>query len=87
MSKRTELLNELARQALDQYGKDLKAGGEPIYPQWAKELQGVLGEHRKLVETLQQVRAFIVMANGETAPLPREALRRIDDALAAAEAA
>jgi hypothetical protein len=47
-------------------------------------LNGGNPAHDQLVETMQQVRAFIVMANGDKAPLPREALRRIDAALAAA---
>jgi UDP-galactopyranose mutase len=52
MSKRTELLSDLARQALAQYDADLKAGGEPIYPLWAKELQAVLKSHELMAETL-----------------------------------
>jgi hypothetical protein len=56
--KRTELLSDIARQALDQYNNDLKAGGEPIYPQWARELQKLVTSHNKLIETLHALDAM-----------------------------
>lgn len=55
MSKRTELLSDLARQALSQYDADVKAGGEPIYPLWARELLEVLDERAQLVTALRDL--------------------------------
>lgn len=84
MSKRTELLTALAQQALDQYGNDLKVGGEPIYPQWARDLQDVLGEHGQLVAALKRARGYLY--NGFEPDNQSKAYEDVCAALAAAEA-
>lgn len=33
-----EGLRKLAKYALDQYDREIRSGGDPIYPQWAGDL-------------------------------------------------
>jgi hypothetical protein len=80
MSKRTELLSDLARQALAQYDADLKAGGEPVYPLWATELLAVLGERELLVDVLKDA-----LEDGDSGDW-QSARRSITVAVSAAEA-
>lgn len=51
-NNRTATLAALAQQALDQYRTDI-ASGEPVFPQWALDLQQVLEEHKEMLAALQ----------------------------------
>ena len=55
-NKRTVTLAALAQQALDQYRADM-ATGEPVFPQWALDLQQVLEERQQMVTALQKIAA------------------------------
>lgn len=52
MSKQTERLSDLAREALEQYTREISAGGEPVYPDWANDLKAALAEREQLVTAL-----------------------------------
>lgn len=43
-------LERTAREAVEQYNKDLTAGGEPFFPDWAIDLMSLLEEHRAISE-------------------------------------
>ena len=53
--KRTELLSSVARQALEQYNADLASGSEPVYPQWAKDLQLLLSAYEQMASALRRI--------------------------------
>lgn len=41
-----ENLERMAADALEEYHREMTLGGEPVYPQWASELRGLIKEHR-----------------------------------------
>lgn len=86
MSNRINTLTELARQALDQYKVDMAAGCEPVYPQWARDLQDVLGERRQLTTALEDCVAVMERELNGLAVIQPE-LRQARTALAIAGAA
>lgn len=83
MSKRTELLSDLARQALDQYGADVKAGSEPVYPEWARHLQELLRTHEQLVASVRELAGGLLYLGMKESAEP---MKRARAALAVAEA-
>ena len=56
---RIATLTALAQQALDQYRADI-ATGEPVFPQWALDLQHVLEERQTMVAAMQRALAEAV---------------------------
>jgi hypothetical protein len=41
-------LEKQAKEAIEQYNKDVAAGGEPPFPDWARDLLALLESHQKL---------------------------------------
>lgn len=56
---RTQTLAALAQQALDQYRADI-ATGEPVFPQWALDVQQLLEERAAMVTALHRALAEAV---------------------------
>ncbi len=81
-------INSLTRQAVEaiqQYNKEMLAGGEPKFPSWAEELLDILNANLHMALALKEARPFIELVK-ETAPAARLAIEHIDVALTVAGA-
>lgn len=52
---KVQRLEKVARDAIAQYNKDLEAGGEPVFPDWAMDLLSFLATNDKLVADLRDM--------------------------------
>lgn len=57
---RTDRLNKMAREAINQYNADMAKGGEPLFPDWALDLLGLLDEQDRMLKTLERQKMRIV---------------------------
>lgn len=52
--QRADRLEKMARAAITQYNKDTAAGGEPLFPDWALDLIGLISDFDKIIWTLEK---------------------------------
>jgi len=58
--ERAKRLEKMARAAITQYNADMAAGSEPLFPDWALELIGLIADYEKMVATLSRQRLHLV---------------------------
>ncbi len=58
--ERTKGLEKLARAAIKQYNDDMGKGGEPLFPDWALQLLGLIADYESVVLTLEKQRFRVV---------------------------
>lgn len=58
--QRADKLEKLARAAITQYNKDMAAGSEPLFPDWALDLIGLITDYDRMLVTLAQQRLTMV---------------------------
>lgn len=59
---RTDRLEKVARAAINQYNDDMAKGTEPLFPDWALDLLGLLDDHQRMLKTLDRQNMQIVNA-------------------------
>lgn len=52
-----ERMRKMAAEAIDQYSAEALAGGEPVFPDWARDMLKVCDEHEAMSSKLQQISA------------------------------
>lgn len=57
---RADRLEKMARTAITQYNADMAAGSEPLYPDWALELLGLISDYDCMMRTLERQRLNMV---------------------------
>lgn len=57
---RADRLEKLARDAIKQYNADIARGGEPLFPDWALELVGLIADYDRMLSTLDRQRMHMV---------------------------
>lgn len=57
---RADRLEKMARAAITQYNKEVADGGEPMFPDWALELIGLISDYERIVSTLAKQRLHLV---------------------------
>lgn len=60
--QRAHRLEKMARAAITKYNADTAAGKDPLFPDWALDLLGLLDTHDNLVATLARQRMHPVDA-------------------------
>lgn len=60
--ERTKGLEKMARAAIKQYNDDMTAGGEPLFPDWALQLLGLIADYDRMVMTMARQRFDVVDA-------------------------
>ncbi len=58
--QRADKLEKMARAAMMQYNMDLAKGSEPLFPDWAMDLLGLLADYEKIVGAMDQQRLEVV---------------------------
>ena len=58
--ERNKSLERMARAAITQYNAEMSAGGEPLYPDWALELLGLIHDYDRVLVTLERQRLGMV---------------------------
>ena len=58
--ERNKSLERMARAAITQYNDDMAAGGEPLYPDWALELLGLIHDYDRVLDQLARQRLEMV---------------------------
>ncbi len=58
--ERNSSLERMARAAITQYNADMSKGGEPLFPDWALELLGLIADYDKIVGTMAKQRMEVV---------------------------
>lgn len=53
---RAQRLEKMARGAITQYNADMKDGGEPLFPDWALEMLGLIADYDRMVLALSKTR-------------------------------
>jgi hypothetical protein len=61
MTLNTASLSAHAQAAMTQYNADLKAGGEPVFPEWAGELVRLIDARDKLEQAMREIRSLALM--------------------------
>jgi len=59
--QRADKLEKMAREAIKQYNDDLAKGGEPLFPDWALDLLGLVADYDRMLVTL--ARQSMAMVN------------------------
>ena len=57
---RTQRLEKMAREAIGLYNEEMAGGGEPLFPDWALELLGLIADYDKMVCTMAKQRLEVV---------------------------
>lgn len=65
MSEQIKRLSDLARETLEQYTREIGAGGEPAYPDWANDLKAVAAEREQLLAALLAAESFMAGFEGD----------------------
>lgn len=60
--QRADRLEKMARAAIAQYNEEMAGGGEPLFPDWALEMIGLIADYDRMIKTLAQQRLHIVEA-------------------------
>lgn len=57
---RADRLEKVARAAINQYNADMAKGGEPLFPDWALDLVGLIADYDRMLATLEKQRLTMV---------------------------
>lgn len=60
--QRADRLEKMARAAIAQYNEEMAGGGEPLFPDWALEMIGLIADYDRMIKTLAQQRLHIADA-------------------------
>lgn len=58
--QRTDRLEKMARAAITQYNVEIAKGSEPLFPDWALELIGMIEDHERVLATLARQQLHLV---------------------------
>lgn len=58
--QRADKLEKLARAAVTQYNNDMAKGSEPLFPDWALDLLGLIADYDRMLHTLNKQRLQMV---------------------------
>jgi hypothetical protein len=59
---RADRLEKMARAAIAQYNEEMAGGGEPLFPDWALEMIGLIADYDRMVSTMAKQRFHLVDA-------------------------
>jgi hypothetical protein len=77
---RSKRMEKMARDAITQYNKDVAAGGEPLFPDWALDLLALLDSYDRLVRALTSTNMHPVNAIDFETGVVRDSIVRVDRA-------
>ncbi|MES2352106.1 MAG: hypothetical protein V4641_31450 [Pseudomonadota bacterium] len=60
VKERAARLEKMARAAITQYNADMAAGGEPIFPEWTRDVIGFIADYDQMVATLARQKMHLV---------------------------
>ncbi len=75
---RADRLEKMARAAIKQYNDDMAKGCEPLFPDWALELVGLIADYDRMLHTIDKQRMQLVnVVDFETGKCSASVIQRV----------